>query len=1213
MKRRIFVLIILILFLSGTTVQAWTFRGSSGEVYGNVEAASIGGKSILNEFVLLNYFMESFGDPSEIQNNHFMQEMNGWMTRTNKSSEKGEYQYLGYTRENIFLTNDRWFSSPSHLGTTFRPDYSGVVWHDITSVQGLSVDPARKWTSYRMDFVELTKYILSAPFFDSDHPTKGESPTGFNLVSLLPDNQWMTKSYLLSAPSPFVDGAVYLRYSKNGISDYNTIQIPALPRVQCVMTATPNVTTIERGTTRDVVVTIDTRESFALIYHEQLKSEITKRTYWAKDGIIFTGEPGNVSTQGVYQILVPTVSPNTTITVKATVFSQKVADMGQPAEDSQTTTLFIGETVSPNTKPTDNVAGIYMDAAANAVLRADTRDREAFDVAKGIPSTETLYAQIGGREYLIRQTYNEVTGTIPYTVSVRHPVQPALPDPALLEPLPDSIPPDPPLPTYTTTTVQVSRNYSFWEISSLEVYALESATLRSVALPGGVLALQPQMSTSQISSQPSQQSSSTYSIPSVDFLHRMDDLFTYHLETGSTNRSVSASSWDPASIQSMAQSAVSALPVRNDRLRINGKTVLDDSITSVSGIRPVPAVPGFLSRDALYTANLAIPAKTGNGLHPTTGTIRYVRLPDSVVNGGTQTSLVQPIAAINAVMVHTPVVLSAGLVSDDVHNQNPQADKNTGSIVLGRPFLIQLSNSGNHLGYPGYGDRDYSKYVADREVRLSFDSYLGNLNTGKFLQAGVWYSLTALGIPNTEGQLELKTPVWVQPVNHVIEVRTIAVNDVYAGTRSASSSARMTTIRQSIAGTPQLTGRVVSGIGANLQMPFYAVSVSIPVNVVGRMYDFQITDVEDPMWETFFRTSKGSVTSTGKRFSTGTRSINGDFEATRTTILPVMPGKNTQSGYRDRAVKLGYGIRFEMKTVGDFFDGNDVIRIHPTFFHVDKDGKNRSEVDLYYSLPGKPLVRVGSPEDTAIWSGKINLAYRGLTETEWSESGKALWQMKGGITGYASESIFAKAFLQGSQNGVDMFRTWRILMGESVRTFRGPTSTLPPVVNKTLAFASMQKWYGEYRLPSDTLIVPKDTDLSRIARITPKDPVFIKEGYLLINFRSMEVVNNGDYAHPVLLYSGRDMDASSASKASGLNGVSPTVADKGNGWLLEGYQTSQTSQPSQTNQSNQPNQPGQPSQPNQSNKGSWDLREGDAIAFYANRRSTDDLTGLGTH
>jgi hypothetical protein len=442
-----------------------------------------------------------------------------------------------------------------------------------------------------------------------------------------------------------------------------------------------------------------------------------------------------------------------------------------------------------------------------------------------------------------------------------------------------------------------------------------------------------------------------------------------------------------------------------------------------------------------------------------------------------------------------------------------------------------------------------------------------------------------------------------------VEIRTCSINDAFSGSRVAASTADMTTSRQPVAGTPQLTGRLESGFGANLLQEAHAVSVSFPVNVVGRIYDFLMTDVEDPMWETFFRIAKGNASSTGKSFAAGTRNINGESDTSRTNILPVMPGKNTQSGYQDRAVKLGYGIRFEVKTIGDFHDGNDVIHIHPTFAYVDRNGKNRMEVDLYYSMPGRPLVKVGSPEDSAIWPGKMNLLYRGLSETEWMETGKTLWQLKGGVAGYASDSAYAAAFLKDAQKSADMFRTWLILMGEPVRTFRGPMppAALPANMEETSAFASMQKWYGEYRLPPDTLIVPKGTDLSRLSHITPQDSVFLKEGYLLVNFRAMEVIGNGDYAHPALLYSGRDLDAASVDKPSVLNGADPFVTDMGNGWFLEGYQTSQT------NQAFMDGKPAQPSRADQAVQTSWDLREGDAIAFYANRRSTDDIMGLGTH
>jgi hypothetical protein len=1242
MKQLFCIILTVVISLMGLDSRALTFRSATHADYHDVKSTSNQSAFSLNEHALYKYYMAAYGDPSLIPGNRFMPDPSAWMTRTNDSPEKGEYQYLGHSYENILVTNDRWFSTPGHLGTQFQPDYAGVQWNNVSDVQGDPVNASEKWADLLANHAELYSYVMSAPFFDSDHPTRGESPTGFSIASLLPGDQATTKSYLLSIPSQYEDGAVYLRYTLGGISNYNTIQIPALPRVECVMTAASDVSAIERGKTRDVVVTIDTRGSYALVYHEQMKSEISRRTYWAKAAAIAGTDAGTAAVQDVYRITVPDVSPNSTIRVRTSVYSRKVAEMGQPAEDTESADLFIGEIIPPQADPSAGTAGTItgtvMEAGAYAALRADDREGEKFDVAKGIPSTETLYAQVGGREYLIRQSFHEVTGTVSYIVTVRHPAEPFPTDPVLQAPVPlDS------LPAYATTDVRVARSYSFWEISALEVYAPESATLRNDTLPGGLLTLLPSMSASaQSGSQALQTPTIPYDLPTVDFIHQADDLLTYHLQIGSISRSAGSASWDAASIQAAAQSAVSAIPVRNDRLQINGKTILSGVVAQGAGMRPDPAVPGLLSRDAFYMPGLLIPENVLNGVYPTTGTIVYARLADSVINGGMRASIRLPIPGVNPVVVHTPVVLAAGLVSDDAHNQDPRADSGKGSVVLGRPFVIHLSNSGSHLGIPGYGERDYSKYVADREVRLSFDTYSGNLYSGRFLQAGIWHSLGELGVTGTGTLLELKIPTWVQPGNHLVEIRTRSVNDASNGSRMTVSMAGMTASRQSVPGSPQLTGRLESGFGANLQQEISAVSVSIPLNVVGRIYDFQVTDVEDPMWETFFRTSKGNAASTGKRFSVGNRNINGDPAIGITSILPVMPGKNTQPGFQDRAVKLGYGILFEIKTIGDFHDGNDIIRISPAFAFVDRNGKNRTDVDLYYSVPGSPLVKAGSPEDTTAWSGRINLSYRGLMETEWTDTGKSLWNLKGGIAGYVSESVFAAAFLHRAQKGIDMFRTWRILMGEPVRTFRGPVfssanhpftkpvnagnsaivadaganspgpgdsvaSSWSAAADETLAFASMQKWYGEYRLPPDTLIVPKGTDLSRFAHITPQDPVFLKDGYLLVNFRDMEVVNNGDDSHPALRYSGRDNDPSPAGNPPFIEGADTILTDKGNGWFLEGYKTNQAYQSVNKTQSTQTAQAAQAAQ------ATWDLREGDAVAFYANRRSTDDVAGLGTH
>ena len=85
------------------------------------------------------------------------------------------------------------------------------------------------------------------------------------------------------------------------------------------------------------------------------------------------------------------------------------------------------------------------------------------------------------------------------------------------------------------------------------------------------------------------------------------------------------------------------------------------------------------------------------------------------------------------------------------------------------------------------------------------------------------------------------------------------------------------------------------------------------------------------------------------------------------------------------------------------------------------------------------------------------------------------------------------------------------------------------------------------------------------------------------------MVRSGDFLHPVLQYGGRtDVAAANGRIAdvTDLSRLSASGTDAGNGWLLEGYSVAQ---------------------------GNWDLREGDAVVFYANRRSTDDLMGQGTH
>ena len=210
--------------------------------------------------------------------------------------------------------------------------------------------------------------------------------------------------------------------------------------------------------------------------------------------------------------------------------------------------------------------------------------------------------------------------------------------------------------------------------------------------------------------------------------------------------------------------------------------------------------------------------------------------------------------------------------------------------------------------------------MKDRHIRFGFDTYLGSSREGIFLKGDTWHSLNDLGIGSGQDEITFYTPFWVDEGVYEIEVRTLAINDSGNGRHVEEH--------------------------ANLSPSNYAASKLKLVEVSGRVYDFKVTDTDDPGWEAFFRKAEGKPEPSGKVFFTGPRNINGDRETQRKYVLPVMPGKNDVRGYQNRAIKLGYAVRFEIRTLGNYYDRYDYLKITPKFYFVDKSGKNRQEVNL---------------------------------------------------------------------------------------------------------------------------------------------------------------------------------------------------------------------------------------------------------------------------
>jgi hypothetical protein len=1075
MRNRIFALIILIIIiLPSVSNISLGYRLSSDK-----------GKYSLNIDISMMYRTEVFDKPfgrEDLPDKGFLVDDSGGMT--NEKGQRGEYAYLGYNFENQEIPNDRYFRSIESRGNAFDQNYSNVEWQEIIP------EAPNSWKQIERDSV-LLNYILTTNFYDEDHPTEGKSDTGFNLLKLfnIPEgstdySEIYRKAWVLTSPDT---GSAHIQLRYNN-TNWNTIRIPAIPRIECIMTAEADKSAIETGKTESVTITIDTGYSYWVMADKESK-EISERRYWAGTDSMVESEVVT-SKDSVCRITLHNVSPNTMIHVWSSVTSHEIEGLGFDGTDDAVATLFIGEITPSGSTGTGNkeIKEQFTSPDTQAIIKADQRGNERFDVSKGIPSGETLYANILTSEYLYRLSARKVTGTVHDTITVHH-----------LDEEGD----------FTTSHESFERSYSYYEITSLEVYAIKSATLVNGALPGGRITLTP---------------TSAYKRPDVEFVD-----IENHVSKGRSSLATSYSS-DPQEIRAVASSNLPSLSVKSDALKINGKVIISEN----GGFFPERLDPEITNANALFQSGLKIPPEVLNQSYGTTGTITYERV--YAVNPRGDQEITFPIEG-NSVSVHTPVCIDFTVSNDAVHNQKPEPIEGISGLVLTRPFTVSLSNHGSHRDIPGYGRRDYSAYVKDRQVRFGFDTYLGTDREGTFLKGDTWYSLKDLGIDSRQDQITFYTPFWVDEGVYEIEIRSLATNDNSDGSKVEEH--------------------------ANLSPSNYAAYKLQLVEVSGRVYDLKVTDIDDPGWEAFFRKAEGKPEPSGKVFFTGPRNINGERETQRKHILPVMPGKNDVPGYQNRAVKLGYAVRFEIRTIGNYYDRYDFLQIIPTFYFVDKEGKNRQEVDLYYSTPSAPLIKIGSDRDTLTNTMKMDFKRRGIDLKEFSDTAGAMHRIRGGMNDYSLEE-WVDIFPQISKNGVTAYKFSKVLLSEPVRSYLGPLRNIPEGVNTDKALASIQKWYGEYCLPADCLVVPKGTDLSKERNLTSSSPVFLKDGYIIVNFRDISVINDDDFENPSLKYTGKT----------------------GDGWSLEGYVT---------------------------NQNGWELEPGDVVVYYADKRATDDYYSAGTH
>lgn len=784
-----------------------------------------------------------------------------------------------------------------------------------------------------------------------------------------------------------------------------------------------------------------------------------------------------------------------------------------------------------------------LDPNTNGVIKSDNRDNETFNVLRGIPTSESLYTNAFADNYLFKQAWAKMSGKVTYNcnVTISYDREWTVPGPEECDD--DGCTPGPPVPANDTVpkpyNFQITRDYSYWKINNLEVYKIAKATMNNYALSGETVTMNPTGYTpptleskndESVEShvQPGQTTSISYTPPKL---------------TGGLNQPPSVPD-DTSRLKGMAESNTPQNKVKNDLVKFNNTTIMNDVEATKDGPTPsnIPN-PTTIGRDVLYKPGNMISNSLLNKANTTSsGEIYYDLLPGNV-NGGANKIL--PINGINTVTVHTPVVNYAWVSDDQPHNQKTVPDPTSAALILERPFIVRIPTSGQHLdaaSYPGYGNRDYAKYFRIKQVQFPFDVY--NADRSQFIPAKTW-----VDIPVNQLDTTFYLPVWVDEGKYHIVFRNIAEN----------APANFTEQQD-----------------ANTNLAHHVAADTVPVDVIGRLYDFHVTDISDYNWENVFRKRLGSPEPTGYSYWTGMNSIDGDPRGNLAPfVLPIRPGSHPVQGFANATVKTGYHFKFDLKTKGNMFGKQDGIRITPTFAFVSKDGSSRQEVDLYYHRGQERLIRIGSAQDLEKRFVVLNSRLRNVPGTELGDTARYQYTYE-----LSTEERNQRTLAEHMVRLVDQTshqKTWVgrydwMILSAPIRTLIGPKTDIPSGVNVDRANAAIQRWYGEYSLPADVYAVPKGTDLEPLARqnqLDEKSNVFLKNGYIVVNF-NMESLRNGNTEAPHLQY---------------------IHAPLMNQWQMEGFNKTPTDSQGRT----------------------WPLKDGDIVFYHADQSSRNDFQSQVPH
>jgi len=754
------------------------------------------------------------------------------------------------------------------------------------------------------------------------------------------------------------------------------------------------------------------------------------------------------------------------------------------------------------------------------VINADKYSSPYFDSRKGIPTTESQYVYVKTKDYLLGYRLVNKTGKVTYTVPVtmnytltynsKTPDEYGGPKQVtVIEPY--------------TQYVQVERAYSYWEIERLEYYYIGQANIYNYSLPNVGVTLYTDFSYLDLPTLTTWHSNmlEDHVLP-PDEVKNGIVLYAEPIVTDSSDKPII----EYEDLTAYAVNMTGEAKVRNDLLVFDGVAVLSnelkEKITNAPNPAPLRQSTNIIHDKTLYTEGKVVEATKRNGVYSSNGNVIYYLHSHSVNSHSFRLTFS---IDVNDVIIHTPVICDPVVSADNdkwVQLINP--DMNAVQIVLDpdttlNDFTVRISNTLHHSDRPGYYTRDFSRsfidpvnvsYIAKKdgtvrnEVRFPFNVYVDILedkdaSNDRFVKAGTWFVLGR----NT---YRFYVPLWVKEGVYTVQFRTVAVN-----------------------GEDKLNNTETT---RNSSLYNYVAISSMKFQISGRIYGLTLYDISDyPNWENVFRIEntmlikyfKGAVDGTKKTnynkdyayyYTVGTNDRYGKATGRYSKFtLPLVNGSHPQ--YKNLGVlKTGYAVRFMLDTIGEMYGSACHIKITPTFYYVDAQGRNRRQVDLYYNeeIDGKlyRLCKVGEGMDLVnIKSGTTGNIYSRIPEKEIQNTADVL--------GVSYSKVANQKSTMYSYSIIKLLSPFRTFIGWDYAAY---ISSLPSFGDVRAATGEtklslskyIQRWYGTYKLPVDVYAVESGYDVYGYMQkygIDFSEKFWLKDGYIIVNFNIVTVDKEG--------------------------------------------------------------------------------------------------------